>query len=79
MPIHIKLSSTLRQYVPDYEAAKGLELEDCPQCNAAAIASRLGIPLSEIKFIMLNGRYQPLESEVRQGDRLAFFPAVGGG
>lgn len=79
MPIHIKLSSTLRQYVPDYNPEKGMNLEEFPQCNATAIAKQLGIPISEIKFVMLNGRYQPLECKVQSGDRLAFFPAVGGG
>lgn len=79
MNIHIKLSSTLRRHIPDYEPEKGLNLQAAPGSQAEDVALLLGLPLQEIKFIMLNGRCQPLSSQLRDGDRLAFFPAVGGG
>lgn len=81
MQLQIKLSTTLRNYVPGYDPEKGLSLDIGPddKITAADIASRLGLPAGEIKFIMLNGRYSELNADVRPGDRLAFFPAVGGG
>ncbi len=80
MPVEIKLSTTLRKYSPGYDPGRGLLLDPGPAgVSAAEIAGELGLPLAEIKFIMLNGRYQPLETIVRDNDRLAFFPAVGGG
>ena len=81
MSVHIKLSTTLRKYLPDYDAGQGLEfnLINGEPVTAQAIALELGLPLNEIKFIMLNGRAQSLSALVHPEDRLAFFPAVGGG
>ncbi|MBD5642028.1 MAG: MoaD/ThiS family protein [Desulfovibrio sp.] len=81
MALHIKLSTTLRSYLPDYDSEKGLELELDPatRVTAADIAARLGLPPDEIKFIMLNGRCMDMETPLGPDDRLAFFPAVGGG
>lgn len=79
MPVEIKLSTTLRRHVPGYNPEKGILLETANSMSAADIARKLGLPLGEIKFIMLNGRCQPLDARVGDNDRLAFFPAVGGG
>lgn len=81
MPLHVKLSATLRPYVPDYDPEKGLDLDldYSSPVTAADIAVRLGVPPEEIKFIMLNGRCMAMDTPLNPGDRLAFFPAVGGG
>lgn len=81
MSIHVKLSTTLRKYVPGYDPEQGLELDIGEQEHLMAkdIVIRLGLPLPEIKFLMLNGRYRDLDAFLNPGDRLAFFPAVGGG
>lgn len=79
MSIHVKLSSTLRNYVQDYEPRAGLELAYAQQQTATELARSLGLPLAEIKFVMINGRYAPMASILRDGDRVAYFPAVGGG
>ena len=47
--------------------------------TAASLALSLGIPLREVKFIMLNGRLRPLQTVLETGDRIAYFPAIGGG
>jgi molybdopterin converting factor small subunit len=46
---------------------------------AEALAAVIGIPRSEIKIVMVNGRQSALSTLVRDGDRVAYFPAVGGG
>lgn len=81
MKIFVKLSTTLRQYLPGYDPEKGLELEldSGVETSALDLANHLGIPVSEIKFVMLNGRYQPMRTVLRADDRVAYFPAVGGG
>lgn len=81
MPIHVKLSTTLRKYVQDYDPETGLDLE-IPEpglTTAADIANYLTVPLPEIKFLMLNGRCRPLDTILQENDRVAYFPAVGGG
>ncbi len=81
MKIFVKLSTTLRQYLPQYDPEKGLELDidSGTQISALDLAGQLGIPIGEIKFVMLNGRYQPIQTALHPDDRVAYFPAVGGG
>lgn len=81
MSLYIKLSSTLRQYAPGYDPEIGIILDFKPDTYMTAkdIAAKLRLPFAEIKFIMLNGRSMNLEAVIKDGDRLAFFPAVGGG
>lgn len=81
MSIHLKISSTLRKYVPQYNPRTGMDLDwnfdTAP--SAGSLAENLGMPLAEIKFVMINGRQQPLDTILQDGDRVAWFPAVGGG
>lgn len=79
MPVHIVLSTTLRDYVPGYQPAKGMEMEPGGFADASELAVKIGLPLEEIKIVMINGRKQPLDTPIRDGDRVAYFPAVGGG
>lgn len=80
MSIHVKLSSTLRPHVPGYDPQKGLTLEmrGAP-ATPALLAAQIGLPPGEIKFVMLNGRHSPMDMALADGDRIAFFPDVGGG
>lgn len=81
MIVHVKLSTTLRQYVADYEPEKGLNMKIARPGETTAIdlAQEMAVPVGEIKFVMINGRCQPLETVLRENDRVAYFPAVGGG
>lgn len=81
MTVYVKLSSTLRRHVSGYNPEKGLtaELQHGSQTSLLDLAGQLGLPISEIKFAMLNGRYQPLSAILQPDDRVAYFPAVGGG
>ena len=82
MSILIKLSTTLRDMVPGYEPEKGLTVslnEGESTITAGELAARIGIPLEEIKIVMINSRQSELDSIVGDGDRVAYFPAVGGG
>lgn len=80
MPVHVIISATLRKYIPGYDPEKGLDIAQGPEIvTLADLAAHLGLPLTEIKFAMQNGHYQPLDSFLQDGDRIAFFPAVGGG
>ena len=82
MSILIKLSTTLRDLVPDYDPEAGLQFslgEGESSLTAGELASRIGIPHEEIKIVMINSRQSELASTVNDGDRVAYFPAVGGG
>lgn len=79
MSVHIILSTTLRDFVPGYQPAKGMEMECGDFRDANELAVKLGLPLEEIKIVMINGRKEPMETAIKDGDRIAYFPAVGGG
>ena len=79
MALHIKLSTSLREYVEGYNPLHGLYLEKDTLATPIDVASKLGIPLAEIKIIMVNGQHGLPDSPLKDNDRVAFFPAVGGG
>lgn len=79
MTVQVKLSTTLRKYIPDYNPEQGLSIDLKEFISITALAKQLGLPLEEIKFVMLNGRCQPMDTILKADDRVAFFPAVGGG
>ena len=79
MRLHIKLSTTLRDYVKGYEPEKGLHLEVPDGMTVGELARHIGLPLEEIKIVMINGRQKEVQSKICDGARVAFFPAVGGG
>ena len=79
MPVSVSLSTTLRSYVPDYQPTLGLTLDIEAGMKASELAKKIGLPLQDIKITMLNGQRVDLEALVTDGDRVAFFPAVGGG
>lgn len=79
MPILITLSTTLRACAADYNPAAGLTVEWEGPVSAGELAEKIGLPLHEIKIVMRNGRRAGLEDVILDGDRVGYFPAVGGG
>ena len=79
MPITVKLSSSLRQYVSGYDPYQGLNMELKPGQTVEELIHLLGLPREKIKIVMVNGISTPLDRILQNGDRLGLFPAVGGG
>ena len=79
MKLTVKLSTTLRDHVPDYSPEEGLSVAMPEGSSAESLARHLGLPLQDIKIVMINGRQRKAGDLLRDGDRVAFFPAVGGG
>ena len=74
MLISVKCYATLRGYQP-----KGGDLEMDEGLSVKSLLQSLGLPLEEVKVVFVNGRHASLEQELRHGDKVAAFPAVGGG
>lgn len=79
MPLLIKLSASLRRFVPDYDALAGLSLPWTPGATVAQVLAGLGIAPTEVKIIMVNGVAAGPDAVLKDGDRVGLFPAVGGG
>ncbi len=79
MPVLVKLSTSLRRLVPEYDPLAGLEVEPRPGESAAELMARLGIPPDKVKVIMINGLAAGPDTILADGDRVGLFPPVGGG
>ena len=79
MALKVFLAATLRKYVEGYDGAVGHDLEIAPESTVADAAHLLGIPLEEVKLIMVNGRGSKWDTTLQGDERLGLFPPVGGG
>ena len=73
MEVTVKLFATLRE---------GRFVEDARQYpSAATVADAIAdVGIREkVAIIFVNGRHAPPDQELREGDTLALFPAIGGG
>ncbi len=72
--VQIKCFATLRKHAPTggYLSLKaGNTVRD--------IASRLDLDIEEVKIIFVNNKQANWDRELRDGDQVGLFPAVGGG
>jgi sulfur carrier protein ThiS len=79
MPLKILLSSTLREYRPDYDPLKGLEVSVDGKSTIADLCAKINIPTEKIKVFMVNGKSASLDYILVGNERVALFPPVGGG
>ncbi len=79
MTIKLLLAATLRKYVPGYDGSTGHDMEVEPGTKVKDVAEKLGIPVGEVKLIMVNGVGSKWDTAVGENDRVALFPPVGGG
>jgi proteasome lid subunit RPN8/RPN11/molybdopterin converting factor small subunit len=79
MTVSVRLSTTLRELFPDYNPAEGLTVKLKGLKTIEELALSLNLPLTEIKIITINGSRVDLKAAIKKGDRVGFFPAIGGG
>ena len=79
MKIEVTVFATLRRYLPGLRLGEMKTLEVTPGCTMAQLRDQLGLPADEVKVVMRNHIQANLDEEVREGDRIVFFPAVAGG
>ena len=73
--ISIRLFATLNRYTPDtadsYPVRPGTTVRD--------LIDQLGVPLTEVKLIFIDGVKGDIASALNGGERVGIFPPVGGG
>lgn len=75
MELEIKCFATLMDYAP----ADGLLRNVDEGIDVAGVMLLLGLPPEDVKIIFVNGVHAEPEAALKSGDRVGFFPAVGGG
>ena len=74
MVILVKVYASLREYTGG-EGTLHVEGVETVQ----DLLEKIGVPVKEVKNIMVNGRRRDLDFEVLDGDRVAIFPLIAGG
>ena len=72
--IEVRLFATLRQ-----GRQKVYHVESSSVKTVQDIMDVLDVPRSEVNIMLINGFHQKPETEVKDGDIVSLFPAVGGG
>ncbi len=73
--VDVHLFATLRK--GKLESQQRLTLR--ARTNVHDVAKRMRIPEDEIHLVFINGRAASFDQDLQDGDRLALFPAIGGG
>ena len=76
--IELRLFGKLRKYL-DVKLGEGYILQTEPGSTIRTVIMSLGIPVSDTKIILVNGRPKELDDVLSDNDRLAVFPPVAGG
>ena len=77
--IELRVFGDLRRYRKGMAIGEGQALSCDDGSTVKDILSQLGIPDTEAKIILVNGRAKKVDDGLDDGDRLAIFPAVAGG
>ena len=77
--IELRVFGDLRKYMEGVAIGESQALRFNEGSTVKDILNRLGIPETEAKIILVNGRAKEVNDKLNDGDRLAFFPAVAGG
>lgn len=79
MQIEVTVFATLRKYLPDLPVGGSKYLEVDPGATLADLMQMLGLPPEEVKIAIRNHVQTELDEIVKDGDRIAFAPAIAGG
>ncbi len=77
--IELRVFGELRRYRKGMAIGEGQALRCDDGSTVKDILSQLGIPETDAKIVLINGRAKKIDDELNAGDRLAIFPAVAGG
>ena len=78
MKVELHLYATLRKYLPEAIATKGVvEAEDGD--TVGELLARLEIPMAEVKLVFVDGVQAAMDQKLSSGSRVGVFPPVGGG
>lgn len=79
MEIDVRVFATLRRYLPDLAIGEPLRMTVKEGVTLGEVCDQLGIRRAEVKVILQNSVKVEFDALAHTGDRIAFFPAVGGG
>lgn len=79
MELEVYLYASLAKYLPQDAAEKRIMVSAPEGSTARGILEQLNVDEKEVKIAFVNGVRKGLDTRVAHGDRIGFFPPVGGG
>ncbi|MEW6726437.1 MoaD/ThiS family protein [Desulforudis sp. 1088] len=79
MRVELRVFASLQKYRPDLAGGEPLDLEVPEGSTVEDVLAGIGVPVSEVKIVMVNGQQATLKWRLRDGDRVGAFPPVAGG
>ena len=80
MKVEVRLFASLGRYRPDgHPRNDPLIAEVAGGTTIRELLHALGVPLTAVKVLFLNGVHASSERKLQDGDRLGVFPPVAGG
>jgi molybdopterin converting factor small subunit len=80
MQITVRLLASYRRFLPeDHDDGAGFGLKVEPGSRVSDVLAELPIPAGDAFTCLVNGRHAERAQELKAGDVLSIFPAVGGG
>jgi len=79
MRVEERVFATLRKYLPELGVGEPKTIDIPEGTTFDALRAQLGLPAAEVKVIMRNGVQAEPDDLIRDGDRIAYIPAVAGG
>ncbi len=76
--VEIRCYATLREALPK-EAEAGIYNYETDKATIREVVDELSLPKENLHLIIKNGTNVGLDEPVEDGDRIGFFPPIGGG
>ncbi len=79
MHIDLFLSAHLREYLNDFDPAKGMRVSIQEGWTVRDLCRHLGIPAEKVKLVFIDGLHGSWDQPLKGGERVNLFPPVAGG
>lgn len=77
--LEVRVFGGLEKKIPGASYGKPMEMDVPGGTSVGELIDILNIPHRDVFAILVNGVHAPKENALKPGDRVAFFPPVGGG
>jgi molybdopterin converting factor small subunit len=77
--IQVRLYGGLGEYSPEASVGEGVTLSLAEDAHISDLVNQLGVPQEKVNLTFINNRQQDDNYQLRDGDRVAFFPLIAGG
>lgn len=79
MQVEVRVFSGLEKFLSSQRFGEPVTVDLPEGATIRNLLHQMGIPEDQVFTILVDGRHQTLNYTAREGERISFFPPVGGG